>query len=339
MKRKLLAVLLAATMVLSLAACGASSTTDSSDKTSTEVSKEENSEASVSVDTTSVETPVDTPSGNIEVTGYSVNELVDIYATLIQDVERSVYLGAEPLNDMLYNLYAEANYMTMDEKDHLGFCFYDIDGDGKMEMIVGKDSQIFGIASYSGTGPYMLVGAGYRSMATIYENGTIVCEGSSGAMCYVYEFFSFDGVDINLEDFFYSEGDENFENIYYYHNKTGNWDAAEEDRITEDEFNIMTDIGLEAVDFSEMYIPIAEYKDRFCDVRNDFNEEELYPDNVVWVLTGTESIYGSFPASEKEIGQEITINSDLSLHFYRSYPNYEESCESDRPRCHCSWLF
>lgn len=333
MKKKLLAVLLTAVMVLSLAACGKDETSSKKKKdTSVEETIEEKETEKETTETStevsvSVETPVEDPSGNTETEGYSVSELVDIYAPLLKDLSRTIYLGAEPVYDELYGLYSEAIYMTMEEKSHIGFCFYDIDGDGKMEIIIGKGDYVYAIGSYAGDGPYVLKGAGYRSILNIYETGLIVYEGSSGAWSYSYDFYTYDGVELILQDYFYTEPDENFEQIYYYHNTTGDWNESVEDRITEAEYNIMTDVGVERVSFSDLYIPIGEYKDRFCDVRSDFTLEEICPENVVWELEQAESIYGIFPVEELGYTESLVIRTDLTAYFYKNYVNFEESVD------------
>lgn len=315
--KRIFALLLSTVCVLSLASCGAQDVS---------ASAKETTEASVTSTSTSViKVEISTNSANNSKTDNSsaevdeTDELIDIYYNLIEEVSRIVYLDAEPMWDELIPMQGSIRFADEEAKDSVGFCFVDLDEDGKKEILIGDKYTLYAIGSYSGTGPYVMAGAGYRSMLSIYENGLIVCEGSSGAACYSYDFMSYDGVELVTDDFFYTDYDDEAEDddyLAFYHNKTGEWTCDPSERITRDEFNVMTDIGVERLDYTGQFIPVSNYRDRFCIIDNDVTLERLAAKDVTWSLCAYETKDSYFPVTDDDVIQIITFFEDESVLFY-----------------------
>jgi len=259
------------------------------------------------------------------------DSLVSVYAPLLKDLINMVYLGAEPMHEELYSMQGEVMYMNEESRNQIGFCFYDLDGDEKKEIIIGKDDTIYALGSYCGSGPYILLGAGYRTMLSIFEDNSLLLEGSSGASCYSYTFYDYDGVFVDVKDFYYTDYDDQSESIVCFHNTTGDWNDLPEDIISEDEYNICTDVGLEKKNFSHMYIPIGEYKDSLCGIDSDFGIENLCLPGVTWSLTEYETIDDKHVIQNDEIIQTLNFNEDGSAVFYRNDENGEIKAEDITP--------
>lgn len=190
--------------------------------------------------------------------------LVEDYESLLKEYYDAVMCGTEPANEDLYMMYSEVVGFDDTTKEQCGYCFYDIDRDGNEELIIGMGSSVWGIANNVTGTVNLLKGAGYRSVLDILTDGTVVYEGSSGAACYSYDLYEYDGENLIIKDFYYSDWADNEDGVAYYHNTTGEWTDAEEELITEEEFEAIGAKVSDKTDFSEMFEPISGLKDRFA---------------------------------------------------------------------------
>jgi len=273
MRKKILSVILSSLLVMSLTACGDKSP---SSVTSTSVST---TETSVSVETpasteTSVSTPTDSDTDVNSSPEYG-EECELVYRNILQDAYNVIYYGMEPINRNLSMLLYSTIYYTDAEKEKVSYGFVDIDGNGRSEMIIATGNTIHAICTYNEETAEVLFSVGYRSSMNIYENGSVVIEGSSGAACYSYNFYSWENGTLKCDDFYYTDTPVDGGDLIYYHNKTAEWSCAPEDEITEDEFNISTDIGLEVLDFSKYLQPLSNYTDVWGGGSNGITWSEL----------------------------------------------------------------
>lgn len=140
--------------------------------------------------------------------------------------------------------------MNSDEiaADTIGYTFLDVNHDGVEELIIGsideeKEGKYYGQNIYSAYTykdiPHLLIEGWSRNRCFLLEDGTFYTEGSGGAM---YRILENDVLDVNAtqlscKDYYFTkEKDESFEEIGFYHNTTGEWEASVSEELEEDVF-------------------------------------------------------------------------------------------------------
>ena len=140
--------------------------------------------------------------------------------------------------------------MNSDEiaADTIGYTFLDVNHDGVAELIIGlideeKEGKYYGQNIYSAYTykdiPHLLIEGWSRNRCFLLEDGTFYTEGSGGAM---YRILENDVLDVNAtqlscKDYYFTkEKDESFEEIGFYHNTTGEWEASVSEELEEDVF-------------------------------------------------------------------------------------------------------
>ncbi len=134
---------------------------------------------------------------------------------------------------------------------NIGYTILDISGDDIPELVIGgieesDGSDCYGSIIYAvfscanGTPTCTLEGWGRNSYSWMSE-GRFLNRGSSGAMYSILATYTIspNGTSLICDDYYFTfEKDENFEQIGYYHNTTGEWDksVSEEMDITGEEF-------------------------------------------------------------------------------------------------------
>lgn len=266
MKKKLLSVVISLLLVASCTACGDKENNNGNateaPSISVTVPEKVPETSNTEVSDTSSETELEVP----EIDEYEECQL--IYLQVLKDCYNALYYNMQPLYEDIYPFLSETMYYDMDEKNKVGYCFEDIDGDGKSELIVGQGDRINVICSYDEDGPNVLIGVGYRSSAHIFENGNVMVEGSSGAFCYSYDMYTWDESSLVLNDFFYTDDPDFDGDLSYYHNTTGLWDIDSSEELTLDEFNVMTEIGLEERSFADKYVEFSYLEEAFGNREN-----------------------------------------------------------------------
>lgn len=150
------------------------------------------------------------------------------YSKLLNDYREALknpnYDGSnELINDVLISHIKRYN----DEK--LKYSFYDIDGNGIKELIIGADGKPQAIYSYDTTQNKVVkiyyIASTERAIIQIYENGIIYVEGSGGAKTSYYEFgrIASNGIEYEeieyIEREFNDEGNESTFKNYHTHEK------------------------------------------------------------------------------------------------------------------------
>lgn len=137
--------------------------------------------------------------------------------------------------------------------DKFGYLISDISGDNIPELIIAEvpieneadmvrnGNLIYAVYTLVDNKPKLAFEGWSRSRYNYMGNGQFLFEGSNGAMYSMFGAYTIspDGTDIVNDDFYFTyEKDNTFENIGYYHNKTGLWDksVSEELAISEDDF-------------------------------------------------------------------------------------------------------
>lgn len=137
---------------------------------------------------------------------------------------------------------------TEDAVDTIGYSFVDLNGDGEEELVIGaigeeKEGRYYGqyiyvVYTYRDT-PILLLEGWSRNRCYLLEDGTFYVNGSGGAMYRILENLLLDArepVLITKDYFFTKEKDETFEDIGFYHNTTGDWEASVSEEIEEEAF-------------------------------------------------------------------------------------------------------
>jgi len=132
--------------------------------------------------------------------------------------------------------------------DIIGYTFLDVNHDGVTELIVGSISEekegkyygqnIYSAYTYKDT-PHLLLEGWSRNRCFLLEDETFYTEGSGGAMYRILENYVLDenGTQLSYKDFYFTkEKDESFEEIGFYHNTTGEWEASASEELEEDVF-------------------------------------------------------------------------------------------------------
>ena len=132
--------------------------------------------------------------------------------------------------------------------DAIGYTFLDVNQDGVAELIIGsideeKEGKYYGQNIYSAYTykdiPYLLIEGWSRNRCFLLEDGTFYTEGSGGAMYRILENYVLDvnATQLSCKDYYFTkEKDESFEEIGFYHNTTGEWDASVSEELEEDVF-------------------------------------------------------------------------------------------------------
>ena len=163
------------------------------------------------------------------------------------------------------------------EADTIGYTFMDVNHDGVAELIIGsideeREGKYYGENIYSAYTykdiPYLLIEGWSRNRCFLLEDGTFYTEGSGGAMYRILENYVLDknATQLSCKDMYFTkEKDESFEEIGFYHNKTGEWEASVSEELEEDVFWSKCDeyggrtISFELMPFS-MYQYVGEQK-------------------------------------------------------------------------------
>lgn len=263
MRKKFLSVFMCMGLAVSLVACGAVNepATIKEEPIVTESSVDssaENKDAS-----TKSEGALDATKGSSDTKEEKMNN-EEIYHEVLVDCYNMIYHKLEPIHDYLYALYADAVYFTEDERDRIGYSFADLDGNGRDELIIGFQNVNNVLATYDENGNVeILLGCGYRSHLNIYENGSVMTEGSSGAYAYSYNFFQWENGDLVSKDFYFTDLGEDGESIVYYHNTKPEWDPVTSEVLDEAVFSICTEVGLETMSYEKEFTPIKTFDELY----------------------------------------------------------------------------
>ena len=273
MRRRFAALFLAAVMVLSLSGCSKYTIGEKPSEPEVKTSTEVTAETSVSTETSaqeesqvSEEEPDYADMPLWDPIKYEYDDLYRVYYPLIRDAYHVLFFKMPYEHDCFYCMGAETDWFEQDDLNKIGFCFYDINGDGLKEFIAGYKDSIYAIASFDPDtyDLYSLFYGGYRSFVNVLKDGRVEDGGSSGAMSYEIGYRTFDSHgNVTTTDFYFTAPDAAFENVAYFHNETGAYDTGLSEEITEEEFGKATS-DHDYLTFAADYTPFADSADN-CD--------------------------------------------------------------------------
>ena len=316
MRKKLLSIVLTAVMTASLAACGEDDSSAVSVSTSTEVSVSETSVSEVSVSEPEVTEPEVSETADEE-------KYMEMYERALKETFYEVYFNMESMYEGYNNLMGELIYMDDSERDKIGYCLYDVDGNGTPELIIGHtNNTLYALFEVNADGGVdMLFDGGYRCFLDIYEDGLIVDGGSSGAAYYSYGLSRLDGNGgAVLSDYYFTDFGEDFETVYVYHNTTGSWETAESENLGEPEDDFYYPEFGTKVDFSDKLTPIKTLEERYESVDNaGITVSDIV--GVGWQLSSWETFEGEvYTAEEEGCVETIKFYEDGTVDYYSQGP-------------------
>ena len=227
-------------------------------------------------ETTEVFTETDTESAESQID----QEICENWYNTILDSNYELIMGGADAYDYMDGTSGIGEVIMNSEEneaDTIGYTFIDVNNDGVAELIIGSIDEeregkyygenIYSAYTYKDT-PYLLIEGWSRNRCFLLEDGTFYTEGSGGAMYRMLENYVLDekATQLSCKDMhFTKEKDESFEEIGFYHNTTGEWDASVSEELEEDAFWSKYDeygsrtISFELVPFS-MYQYVGEQK-------------------------------------------------------------------------------
>ena len=208
----------------------------------------------------------------------------EIYADVLDMFYHNIQTGWVEYNEMpsLYGdefcylfpmYYSDPSYIN-----NIGYSFIDLNGDGIDELLIGMDSEeeqqygdtyqnlIYDLYTYMDDRIIHLATSGERCTYQLCEDNTIYNYGSGGAASSAYYCYQLDSNEpvFSTIECVYSEPDENYENVYWYHATSGVYnpetyshEGEEASIITEAEAITIRDAWPQRIDFPVTYF--SEY--------------------------------------------------------------------------------
>ena len=245
----ILLILLSAAVVMTMAGCGLiadnpaekdsqQEKTDADDSQSTPITPEQETK----------EDTINDPENNEIETNYD-----QVYGPVLDRFYEIISTGSdshEAAEGETGVWEAIAGKKSSDALDCIGYTIQDISGDGIPELLIGavpeanalsSGNEIYAVYTSINDAPHLSFDGWSRSSYRYLGENNFFNQGSNGAMYSIFGTYSIspDGKALSCTDFYFTyEKDENFEEIGFYHNTTGEWDTSvsEELKITDQEF-------------------------------------------------------------------------------------------------------
>lgn len=184
--------------------------------------------------------------------------------------------------------------------DAVGYTLFDISGDGVPELVIGSISEPAANGEETGLGAQIyacytdvdgtpqLVFEGWGRNGYWYAGENRIFNlGSGGAMYTIFGMYvlSEDGTTLECTDYYFTyELDENFEEIGFFHNTTGEWDPAASQQLDVDEEDFwMIEEEMDQQIRTMELTPFSSYELSGADgAGNVGSENELSPVSVDW---------------------------------------------------------
>ncbi len=192
--------------------------------------------------------------------------------------------------------------MTGEEvSETVGFTFLDLNGDGENEMLVAEDeTDVIGGFSVVNGEPDCFLDGWSRNRYFLIDDNRLFNQGSGGAAYAIFGVYrlSADGTELVCEDCYFTDIKEGTEDqIAFFHNTTGEWDAAASEPFegTEDDFwEKSEELWSEPVSLKLTMLSDYDYtgwrnQPKDCKVRLDFEED------VGWRYEEIKAIGDEFP--------------------------------------------
>lgn len=323
MKNKLFAIIMSIALVFGLVACGGDANETSTGETTVTETEQSGTDTAAKTEdtTTSVSDKAETSGTSIIDPAITYGDLIEVYSSVLEDAFNIAYIGTEPIHDGLTCMQGEVRYMEEESRDSVGFTFKDINDDGTYELILGCiacSSNLYGLFTYDNSGVKLLGFGGDRTVLSIYEQGYFVCEGSSGASEYSYNIYKLEGTNAVLQDFYFTDfkNTETWE-LGYFHNKTGEWDIASSEELTEQAFAVCSEIGLEQIEFNDDFIPLKNLSKMFGGTQRGITVEQVTGE-MTWMLDSYKIDSKLYSAETNDVLQYMVLYDNGEAEFFRN---------------------
>lgn len=191
----------------------------------------------------------------------------------------------------------------------IGYTIQDISGDGIPELMIGAISEninskfygniIYAAYTYTDKTPLFIFEGSARNSYRYLGRQNFLHQGSSGALYSIFGTYTLspDGKALTCKDYYFThEKEDNFEEIGFYHNTSGEWDPSVSKELprTDQEFwQIESDLQ-ELIENLEL-TPLSKYKTR--DITIDDNGTSI---QAYWA----EDVLHSYPEYEEFFADE-----------------------------------
>ena len=234
MRKKVLAIALMTTVfAMSLTACDKNE--DSKETTKNTETKETTKKEEETIEETTEETTKKEEKTTYDLEEYGYDKILQQYDTYLttggDDYEGET--GYTAIMETIHSEGAEA------PTELVGFGVEDLSGDGIPELYIGRvtgyteenegttTTDIYAVYTCVNGSPQFVFEGWSRNSYTYAGDGIFMNSGSAGAdsSCYGKYELTEDATALNCKDFYFSCAyDENYDDIRYYHNTSGDWD-------------------------------------------------------------------------------------------------------------------
>lgn len=331
MKRKLVKFVCITAATLALAACGKSNAVEESQvggsvvESSVKESSEENSSEAESIvassETESQEQEKEPAVDYME----AYAPVLDKYYNLIFGPE-DAFMDEDDIN----GLYEMCMYNSPDEVvEWVGYRIEDLTGDGIPELLIGiidnanEGTDLLAIYSYKDGKPVFVNGGWSRYTVAWLGDNRFFEYGSGGAIYSIFGTFelSEDGTEMNYTDYYFShEYNDDYEDVRFYHNTTGEWDVEKSELVEEDMDTTWARYDAwDEASITMRFESMAVYEEKTGKVRPETDEKEPEGIYAYWAkdVKSDYSDYEMVNLDAGDLAEEVAIFSAVPMSDFR----------------------
>lgn len=268
----------------------------------------------------------------------------NMYQTILDDTYKTITGGMDAYEYKDGNSGIGEVVMSGDGNaaNTIGYTFVDSNMDGEVELVIGsineeKDGTYYGEMIYSAytykEEPVLILEGWSRNRCHLLKDGNYYIEGSGGAM---YSIFENKQLEKNGTKFIYNdycftyEKDENFEDIGFYRNTTGEWDKSVSEEISEEEYTNSFNEYSSKILTMELK-PFSLYEDSGASSEKDSQEITM---NIKWATDAqlSDDTLPSFAADSDEPQVAVVVSTDTDIHNFKVLSlSYEDVDDAGMP--------
>lgn len=256
-----------------------------------------------------------------------------IYREVLEEVYQSILQGGEQEDETaLIGVLEVAKTEGVESAlEHVGYMIQDLNGDQIPELMIGARSdecvedsygnQIFAVYTYYDEQPYRVFDGGYRNCYYWMGEGKFFNVGSAGALYAIFGTYSLsnDGKELLASDYYFThEKDGDFNDIWLYHNTTGDWDTNVSEAVeqSQDAIDKLRDELARQVKQPEL-IPFASFTPT-GEEREEMLSSKL-PINVEWADDKLSSLkdYHQYYLDQSEMQVKLLFSTTSHLEDFK----------------------